>query len=92
MVTDVVLIGFVASDHSDAPRNPKLADFVRESALEVGEQRSVELCVGEALPLVDKTGHERILAGEYRVSVGVKGGIGGTGAGAMIGKVLVADA
>ena len=89
LVTDVVVLGFMESDHADAPRNSKLADFVRASAVQVGEQRVVELCVGQALPLVNEQGHERVLEGEYRVIVGVKGGVGGAGAGTLIGTVVV---
>ena len=57
--------------------------------MSAGEQRAVKLCVGQALPLVDDNGKERILSGEYRVIVGVKGGVGGAGAGSVIGKIIV---
>jgi len=87
--TDVAVLAFVESDHADAPRNSKLADFVRESAVEVGEWRKVQLCVDKALPLVDAQGLECVLEGEYRVIVGVKDGVGGAGAGTLMGTVIV---
>ena len=89
MVTDVVVLGFIESSHPEAPPNSKLAAFERESRLEVGDQRVVQLCVGSALPLVDENGIENILEGSYRVLAGVKGGIGGDGAGATIGTIVV---
>ena len=90
MTSDVVLLGFVQSAHADAPRNPKLCDFVRQAAIAPGAQRKVELCVGAALALVDDAGNERVLPGEYIVTVGVKGGVGGVGAGSVVGTLLVA--
>jgi beta-D-xylosidase 4 len=87
--SDVVVLGFVSSEHTDAPRNGKLADFVREGAVKAGEVRLVKLCIGAALPLVDAQGEERVLPGEYTVRVGVKGGVGGAGAGSVIGMVVV---
>ena len=88
-VSDVVLMGFISSDHTDAPRNGKLCDFAREGAIEPGQRRTVHLCVGKALPLVDEHGHERVLTGEYTVRAGVSGGVGGAGAGSVVGKVIV---
>ena len=90
MAVDVVVLAFIKSDHSDAPRNPKLADFVREDAIRVGEQRTVLVCVGpDSLPLVSDDGKERVLPGEYGVTVGVKGGVGGDGAGSLVGTIVV---
>ena len=91
MASDVVVLGFVKSGHADAPRNPKLCDFVRESAIQPGAQREVQLCVGAALPLVDDAGNARVLAGEYSVTVGVEGGVGGAGAGSVVGTLVVAQ-
>jgi hypothetical protein len=73
--SDVVVLGFTGSDHPDAPRNPKLCDFVHEAAVKVGERREVELCVesiGSALlALVDEKGVQHILPGEYTVTAGI---------------------
>lgn len=93
MATDVVILGFIKSQLLDSPRNAKLCDFHRESSLKPGEQRQVNLCVdslGRSLALVDQAGNQRVVPGEFTVTVGVKGGIGGTGAGTVIGKVIVA--
>ena len=91
MAVDVVVLAFISSDHSDAPRNPKLADFGREDAIRVGEQRTVLVCIGPdySLPLVSDDGKERVLPGEYGVTVGVKGGVGGDGAGSLVGTIVV---
>lgn len=89
---DVVLLGFIGSDHTDAPRNPKLCDFTREAAVRPNEQREVSLCVdslGPALALVNDVGEQHVLPGKYTITVGVKGGIGGAGAGSVIGTVVV---
>jgi hypothetical protein len=91
--SDVVVLGFIGSDHLDAPRNPKLCDFVREAAVKVGERREVGLCVeslGSALALVDEKGVKHILPGEYTVTAGVQGGVGGAGAGSVVGTVVIA--
>ena len=87
MPSDVVVLAFIHSDHPDATPNPKLANFVRESSL--SGRRDVQLCVGVALPLVDDDGRSRILPGEYRVTVGAEGGVGGSGAGSKIGTIVV---
>ena len=87
MASDVVVLGFVRSDHADAPLNGKLCDFVRERALLPGERRQVEICVSAALALVDDGGNERVLPGTYTVTAGVAGGVGGAGAGSVIGTV-----
>merc|ERR1711920_9146 len=90
-VADVVLLAFIASNHTDAPRNSKLCDFKRESAMKPRESRKVMLCANAALPLVDDKGKERVLPGEYTVTVGVQGGVGGDGAGSVIGKLSLRD-
>jgi len=93
MASDVVVLGFIQSKLPDSPRNAKLCDFAREAAVKPGEKRSVKLCVeslGKALALVDEDGEQRVVPGEYTLTVGVKGGVGGAGAGAAIGKVVVA--
>ena len=89
MASDVVVLGFIASAHADAPRNPKLCDFAREAAIKPAEAREVKLCVNNALALVDEAGNERVLPGEYTVTVGTRGGVGGAGAGSVIGRVFV---
>eukprot|EP00911_Craspedida_sp_UC1_P002910 UC1_evm2s2124 len=94
MASDVVVLGFVSSDLPDSPPNPKLCDFQREANVGVGETRTVKLCIdalGRALALVDAHGNQRVVPGEYTITVGVKaeGSVGGEGAGAVVGKVVV---
>lgn len=93
MESDVVVLGFIGSSLPDSPRNAKLCDFQREAAVKPGESRTVKLCVdslGRALALVDDAGNQRVVPGEYTVTAGVKGGVGGAGAGGVVGKVVVA--
>jgi hypothetical protein len=93
VTSDVVVLSFIGSDHPDAPRNPKLCDFAREGGVKPGEEREVRLCVdalGSALALVNDKGEQRVLPGEYTITAGVQGGVGGAGAGSVIGKVVVA--
>lgn len=87
--SDVVVLGFISSNHTDAPRNPKLFDFAREASLYPGELRRVSLCAGEAVKLVDSSGVERVLPGTYQITVGVRGGVGGDGAGSVIGHLRI---
>lgn len=92
ITSDVVVLGFVHSNHTDAPRNPKICDFARLAAVAPGTQRSVNLCVdalGAALALVNQNGEQRVLPGSYTMSAGVQGGVGGTGAGSVIGTIIV---
>ena len=91
MVSDVVVLAFIDSKLPDAPRNPKLCDFVREAAVKPGEQRDVKICADAigALALVDAGGNQRVLPGEYTITVGVKGGVGGAGAGSVVGKLVI---
>ena len=92
VISDVVVLGFVSSEHTDAPRNPKLCDFARESSVYPGEKRMVKLCVdalGVALALVNEKGEQRVLPGEYVMTAGVAGGVGGAGAGSVIGTIVV---
>ena len=42
-----------------------------------------------ALALVDAGGNQRVLPGEYTITVGVKGGVGGAGAGSVVGKLVI---
>ena len=86
--SDVVVLAFLKSDHVDAPI-AKLGDFKRLSKIQVGETRSVSLCVEKRIPLVNEHGEERILPGNYTVSAGVKGGVGGSGAGTTIGTIVL---
>ena len=91
MTSDVVVLAFIDSKLPDAPRNPKLCDFVREAAVKPGEQRDVKICADAigALALVDAGGNQRVLPGEYTITVGVKGGVGGAGAGSVVGKLVI---
>ena len=92
MTSDVVVLGFIGSSLPDAPRNPKLCDFAREAAVAPGEKRSVKVCVGAlgaAIALVDASGVQRVLPGSYTITAGVNGGVGGAGAGGIVGTVVV---
>ncbi len=89
----VVVLAFLKSDHPDATPNARLCDFVREARVTPGETRAVKLCVGGlgdgALATVDEAGKAQVVPGNYTVTVGVKGGVGGDGAGAVIGTLVV---
>lgn len=90
--SDVVVLGFITSSHTDQAANPKLFDFVRVGNVRPHEQRTVQLCVdaiGETLALVNDDGVQRVLPGEYVLSAGVKGAVGGSGAGSQVGTVFV---
>ena len=89
---DVVVLGFISSDHADAPANSKLCDFSREAAVSPGTTRDVKVCANglhSALLLVDANGSQRVQPGNYTITVGVKGGVGGAGAGAVVGTVII---
>ena len=89
---DVVVLGFITSGHADQAVNPKLFDFVRVGSVRPHEQRAVKLCVnaiGETLALVNDDGLQRVLPGKYVLSAGVKGAVGGSGAGSQVGTVFV---
>lgn len=86
------MLGFITSSHADQAVNPKLFDFVRVGSVRPHEQRTVQLCVdaiGKTLALVNDDGLQRVLPGKYVLSVGVKGAVGGSGAGSQVGTVLV---
>jgi beta-glucosidase len=101
MVSDVVVLGFLQPQHQSAIDsitkklpNPQLCDFTRLAAVAPGTERKVSLCVdglGPGLQHVSEDGSKTVLPGEYVMTVGVKskGSVGGSGAGAVIGKVLV---
>ena len=91
-VADVVVLAFVSSNHDDATPNPRLCDFAREAAIAPHETRQLVLCVdalGSALALVDDNGTARVVPGNYTVTVGVAGGVGGDGAGSAVGTAVV---
>jgi hypothetical protein len=92
MASDVVVLAFIGSSHPDATPNARLCDFAREAKVAPGEQRVVRLCVGSlgsALALVDETGAERVVEGNYTITAGVAGGVGGAGAGGVVGTLVV---
>ena len=64
------MLGFVTSNHSDAPINPKLFDFQRVF-INPGQSVNVSLSVSpESISLTDKLGGERILPGKYKIMIG----------------------
>ena len=70
----------------------KLCDFSREAAVSPGTTRDVKVCANglhSALLLVDANGSQRVQPGNYTITVGVKGGVGGAGAGAVVGTVII---
>ena len=73
MNSDCVVLGFVASDHSDAPLNKKLFDFQRVF-VKVGQSVNVTLSVSpESISLTNKLGQERIVDGKYKIMIGETG-------------------
>ena len=70
MASDCVVLGFVASNHTDAPTNPKLFDFQRVF-VNPGQSLNVSLSVSpESITLTDKFGRERISPGKYKIMIG----------------------
>mmetsp|Transcript_62176 Transcript_62176/g.147303 ORF Transcript_62176/g.147303 Transcript_62176/m.147303 type:complete len:190 (+) Transcript_62176:43-612(+) len=73
VASDVVVLGFVSSDHPDAPANKELFGYERVH-LAPGETTTVRLSIpAQVLSLVDDKGQERILPGTYNVEFGVEG-------------------
>ena len=73
MGSDCVVLGFVSSDHSDAPINKKLFDFQRVF-VNAGQSVNVTLSVSpESISLTDINGHERIVPGKYKIMIGESG-------------------
>ncbi len=68
------VLGFVSSDHNDAPINKELFDFARVGPLKPGESTIVHLSLpATVLSIVDKDGVQSILPGKYNVEFGVHG-------------------
>ena len=68
------VLGFVSSDHNDAPVNKELLDFARVGPLKPGESTIVHLSLpATVLSIVDKDGVQSILPGKYNVEFGVHG-------------------
>ena len=73
MASDCVVLGFLSSNHSDAPINKKLFDFQRVF-INPGQTVNVTLSVSpESISLTDIHGHERILQGKYKIMIGESG-------------------
>ena len=73
MASDCVVLGFVASNHTDAPMNKKLFDFQRVF-VNPGQSVNVTLSVSpESISLTDISGHERIVEGKYKIMIGESG-------------------
>jgi len=99
--SDVVVLGFIKSALPDSAPNAKLFDFRRIAKVAPGAAAAVRLCVdalaptssgGSALALVDVGGKSSVRPGTYTLTAGVKGGVGGAGAGGVIGTIVVAAA
>jgi len=68
--SDCVILGFISSDHEDAPIT-KLFDFQRVADLQPGQSVNVSLSMSpEMVSLVNIHGHQRILPGEYNIQIG----------------------
>jgi xylan 1,4-beta-xylosidase len=68
------VLGFVSSDHPDAPVNKELFDFARVGPLKPGASVVVHLgVVASVLSVVDKSGAQTLLPGTYKVEFGVRG-------------------
>ena len=99
--SDLVVLGFLQPQHQAAIDvitkklpNPQLCDFTRLAAVKPGDKQRISLCVnglGPGLQHVSEDGSKVVLPGEYVMTVGVKaeGSVGGAGAGAVIGRVVV---
>ena len=73
MASDCVVLGFVASNHTDAPINKKLFDFQRVF-VNPGQSVNVTLSVSpESISLTNKYGRERIVPGKYKIMIGESG-------------------
>ena len=79
------MLGFVSSDHEDAPINKELFDFARVGPLQPGESTIVHLSLpASVLSIVNKDGEEYILPGNYNIEFGVKGSAEGIPAAAQL--------
>eukprot|EP00944_MAST-04C_sp_MAST-4C-sp1_P007923 g7923.t1 len=79
------VLGFVSSDHEDAPINKELFDFARVGPLQPGESTIVHLSLpASVLSIVNKDGEEYILPGNYNIEFGVKGSAEGIPAAAQL--------
>ena len=71
----VVVLGFVRSNHTDAPRNGELAGFARVHHLAPGDSTTVPIGIPpQVLSLVDEHGVESLRPGAYTLQFGVEGG------------------
>ena len=70
VTSDVVVLGFISSDHATAPLNKELFGYSREAAVAPGESRLVHFSVpAQVLSLVDEHGDESIVPGEYQIKL-----------------------
>jgi beta-glucosidase len=78
VASDCVVLGFVSSDHDDAPVNRELFGYDR-IFLQPGQSQFVYFSVPpQVLSLVDVQGVETIRPGTYRLQFGVHGAAEGT--------------
>lgn len=74
VVSDCVVLGFLSSNHTDAPANKELFDFDRVRHLAPGASATVYLTIpAQVLRLVDKRGIETVRPGRYAIEIGVEG-------------------
>ena len=74
----VVVLGFVHSNHADAPRNGELAGFARVQ-LSPGDSTTVSIGIPpQVLSLVDEHGVESLRPGAYMLRFGMEDGTDGT--------------
>lgn len=75
----VVVLGFVHSNHTDAPRNGELAGFARVHELSPGDSTAVSIGIPpQVLSLVDEHGVESLRPGAYTLRFGMEDGTEGT--------------
>jgi len=74
VTSDAVVLGFVSSNHTDAPANKELFDFARVAQLAPGASATVVLTLPTpVLALVDSDGAEWVRPGAYHLEFGVRG-------------------
>ena len=83
--SSVVVLGFVSSNHTDAPRNKELFGYERVADVQPGASVTIQIGVPpQVLTLVDVHGVERLLPGEFLLEVGVRGSAEGEPASAKL--------
>merc|ERR1711948_10932 len=64
------VLGFVSSDHPEAPRNRKLFDYARVNVETSSVERATVALSADTISLVEADGTKKIFPGTYIVTVG----------------------